>query len=281
MAESQDSSDQVDIASATRLTGLSTRQIHRWRDMGVVGDAGGCLGFTDLRLLRSFATILKLGLSPRRLNRALEQQGLPTNSLTTDGQSLLYRRNQKLWNAETGQGHLDFDQKQPCLPSASLLSLSKTNSTAGQPLSVDEWYGLALSLELSNPEAAEDVYLRAIRTDPKHVPSRINLGRLRQLRGNVSSAVRQYREALRLEPDNPEALYNLATVFDDLEEGPVAIRYYQVASQSIPEAHLHLIRLYEEQKDSMRAKWHLVAWQRRAFNQGERGLDKEPVDEED
>ena len=281
MAQLQDNSDHLDMAAASRLTGLSTRQIQRWRDMGVVGDADGQLGFTDLRLLRSFASILKLGLPSRRLNRALEQQGLPTNSLTTDGQSLLYRRNQKLWNAETGQGHIDFDQTRRSPQSATLLNLSEPSSAADAPPSVDEWYELALSLEQSDSKAAQDIYLRAIHADPGHVPSRINLGRLRQLRGNVSAAVRQYREALRLDPGNPEALYNLATVFDDLEESEVAIKYYQIASRSIAEAHLHLIRLYEEQKDNLRAKWHLAAWQRQAFNHGGGELDNDPPNEED
>lgn len=269
------------MAAAVRLTGLSTRQIQRWQDMDVVGDADGRLGFTDLRLLRSFASILKLGLSSRRLNRALEQHGLPTRSLTTDGQSLLYRRNQKLWNAETGQGHIDFDQTQLSPRSSTLVSLSDPPSATDVPRSVDEWYELALSLEQSDPKAAQDIYLRAIHADSSHVPSRINLGRLRQLRGNVSAAVRQYREALCLDPGNAEALYNLATVFDDLEESEVAIKYYQIASRSIPEAHLHLIRLYEERKDNMRAKWHLAAWQRQAFNHGGEEFDKDPTDKED
>ncbi len=282
--DNRDNQDNVDTATAARLSGLSIRQIQRWRKLGVVGGPDGRLGFVDLRLLRSFASILKLGLPARRLYRALERHGLPANSLTTDGQSLLYRRDRKLWNAETGQGHIDFDQTQISPQSAAPLSFSEPSRKSDLPPSVEEWYELALSLEQSDPKAAQDIYLRAIHADPGHVPSRINLGRLRQLRGNISAAVRQYREALRLDPENPEALYNLATVFDDLEECEVAIKYYQIASRNIPEAHLHLVRLYEEQKDTMRAKWHLAVWQKKALNQ--RGEETEedneaPTDEED
>lgn len=287
MAYSQDNRDNlenVDTATAARLSGLSIRQVQRWRKLGVVGGPDGRLGFVDLRLLRSFASILKLGVPARRLYRALEQHGLPANSLTTDGQSLLYRRDLKLWNAETGQGHIDFDEVQRAPQSATPLSFSEHTSKSELPTSVEQWYELAFSLEQSDPKAAQDIYLRAIHTDPGHVASRINLGRLRQLRGNISAAVRQYREALRLDPKNPEALYNLATVFDDLEECDVAIKYYQIASRNIPEAHLHLVRLYEEQKDTMRARWHLAAWQTQAFNRQEEECDKDhegPADEED
>ena len=287
MSDSDNNQGGVDMATAARLTGLSIGQIRRWRNMGIVGDSGDSgvrLSFVDLRLLRSFAALLKLRLSARRLNRALAKLAVPSNSLTTDGRSLLYRRNQRLWDAETGQGHLNFDEAAASTETTSPINLPRQHEREPSPLTAEEWYQLGARLEYSDVTSAQGAYLKAIRCDPKCVPARINLGRLRQLRGQISSAVHHYREAIRLEPRNPEALYNLATVFDDLEEREAAIKYYQEASREIPEAHLHLGRLLEEQDDSMRAKWHFKVWEKFApfHSAGETdAIDQDPSDEHD
>ena len=264
MGDSDTNQDGVDLGTAARLTGLSVHQIRRWRSMGIVGDATTRLNFGDLRLLRSFAALLRLRLSTRRLNRALERLGAPSNSLTTDGRSLLYRRNRSLWNAETGQGYLDFYEASASTDAPSPAALRRGQDQEHSSLSAEEWYELGASLEHSDVGSAQSAYVKAIHSDPECVPARINLGRLRQLQGQVSAAVHQYRVAIRLDPRNCEAFYNLATVFDDLEESGIAIKYYLQASSGVPEAHLHLGRLLEEQDESMRAKWHFKAWEKYA-----------------
>ena len=47
---------------------------------------------------------------------------------------------------------------------------------------------------------------------PRYVPSRINLGVTLARLGRLNEAEAQYREALRLEPENADALYNLQRV---------------------------------------------------------------------
>ena len=253
----------VDRAAAARLTGLSVRQIKRWQKMGILGDVEDQISFVDLRLLRSLASLLSMRLSPRRLNRALERLGTPATSLATDGKSLLYRKNGELWNPETGQGQMDFEAAQKLDDGTSLANIGEAHSdldSADQ--TAEEWHELALTLESKDPKAAQAIYLKALRKDPKHVASHINLGRLRQLHGAITAAVRQYREALRIDPENSEAVYNLATVFDDLEESAAAIKYYEKASRQILEAHLHLGRLHEVRGEPMRARWHFAIWER-------------------
>ena len=250
--------------------------------MGIVGGGNARLSFVDLRLLRSLAAILKLRLPARRLNRALQRLGTPSNSLTTDGQSLYYRSNERLWNAETGQGQIDFDAGEALGEPESPLFLREQEEQQPSFLTSEEWCELGVSLEDVDIKSAQNAYVNAIHSDPKCVPARVNLGRLRQLEGQLSSAVRQYREAIRLDPQNPEALYNLATVFDDLDEKDVAIRYYQQASRGVPEAHLHLGRLLEEQDEPMRAQWHFRAWEKYApFDYGYLfdEVDESPSDE--
>ncbi len=282
MGDTDDSQESVDLGTAARLSGLSVRQIRRWRDMGVVGDASARISFVDLRLLRSFATLLKLRLPARRLNRALERMSAPSNSLTTDGHSLLYRRNSRLWNAETGQGHIEFGEAHASSKSASPVVLHQDAGEQQLVLTAEEWFQLGVKLEYSDIKSSQSAYLKAIQSDPENVAARINLGRLRQLRGRISSAVHQYREAIRLDPQNPEAFYNLATVFDDLGERDVAIKYYRIASRGVPEAHLHLGRLLEERDQSTRATWHFKAWEKLAPYVDEYGsddLNQSPSDE--
>jgi len=264
MGDIDDSQESVDLATAARLTGLSVRQIRHWRSMGVVGEGEACISFIDLRLLRSFATLLKLRLPARRLNRALGRMSVPSNSLTTDGQYLLYRRNSRLWNAETGQGHIEFEEATAPSKSESPVMLREDVGQTQKALSAEQWYQLGVKQEYSDIKSSQNAYLKAIQSDPEYVAARINLGRLRQLRGQISSAVHQYRAVIRLEPRNLEAFYNLATVFDDLGEREVAIKYYQIASRGVPESHLHLGRLLEEQGQSMRATWHFKAWEKLA-----------------
>lgn len=261
--------DLVDLATAARLTGLSVRQIKRWRKMGILGDSEGRMSFADLRLLRSLASLLSMRLSTRRLNRALERLGTPASSLATDGKSVLYRKNGDLWNPETGQRHIDFEAAEQWDGEASLVAIPEPPLIANNTdPTAQEWHELALTLESADPKAAQDIYLKALRKDPRHVASHINLGRLRQLHGAITAAVRQYREALRIDPDNSEAVYNLATVFDDLEEKSAAIKYYEKASRQISEAHLHLGRLHEERGEPMRARWHFAVWERQLRKQG-------------
>ena len=137
-----------------------------------------------------------------------------------------------------------------------------------------ELHERGLSLESTDRKAAQEMYLKALNEDSRHVPSHINLGRLRQLQGATTAAVRQYREALRIDPENLEAVYNLATVFDDLEEPTLAIEYYEKASHSISEAHLHLGRLHEESGEPMRAQWHFAVWERRLRDDGSKDPEK-------
>ena len=272
MTQTDHPQEHVDLATAVRLTGLSARQIKRWQEMGIIGDSEGRIRFVDLRLLRSLASILTTRLSARRLNRALERLDTPANSLTTDGKSLLHRKHQALWHTETGQGQIDFEAQEQSAHTGTLVKIRHTTrQNEGLETNAEELHDLALSLEPTDPKAAQTAYLKALHQDPEHVPSHINLGRLRQLQGAISGAVRQYREALRIDPNNSEALYNIATVFDDLEESSVAIKYYEKAAREISEAHLHLGRLHEERGEIMRARWHFAIWERQMRKQGTDG----------
>ena len=163
MTQTDHPQEHVDLATAVRLTGLSARQIKRWQEMGIIGDSEGRIRFVDLRLLRSLASILTTRLSARRLNRALERLDTPANSLTTDGKSLLYRKHQALWHTETGQGQIDFEAQEQSAHTGTLVKIRHTTrQNEGLETNAEELHDLALSLEPTDPKAAQTAYLKAL-----------------------------------------------------------------------------------------------------------------------
>jgi tetratricopeptide (TPR) repeat protein len=131
----------------------------------------------------------------------------------------------------------------------------------------DNQYARALSLEDSNPQAAQKAYELCLKADPDHLEARINLGRLLHLAGRLTEAERVYRVGAKADPF---IAFNLAVVLEDLEREPDAILAYREALALDPQfadAHFNLARLYERAKDPKASLRHLLAY-RRMMDQG-------------
>ncbi len=61
-------------------------------------------------------------------------------------------------------------------------------------------------------------------------------------------------------PTHQLALYNLGTLFDELEELETALNYYNQA-QAIPDAHYNLARIFEIRGDELAALRHIRRYQ--------------------
>lgn len=67
--------------------------------------------------------------------------------------------------------------------------------------------------------------------------------------GKFIKAERNYLRAISLDPDNLETNFNLAVLYEDLQELDKARSYYQIAAKGkLPEAHNNLARLYIRSK---------------------------------
>jgi len=222
--------------------------------------------FQDVVLLRTAKGLLEARVTPRKANRVLlnlkrnlgQQRSLAAMRILADGDSVVVRDEQSLWNAESGQGHLDFGNPDP-QANAAVTNLAERNlivSKEPEDLSSDEWYNLGLDLEEVEPKRAPDAYRRAIALDPKNADALVNLGRLYQIRGDLKNSKRYYEQALAAVPTHQLASYNLGTVFDELNETERACQFYERAP-SVPDAHYNLARICELSGDEVSALRHM------------------------
>jgi tetratricopeptide (TPR) repeat protein len=240
--------------------------------------------FHDLVVLRTASALRAAKISSQRINKTLQElrSALPEGSalnkisLTALGNRIAIREGQTLRESESGQyalaleiveqkGRLHVISRQE--PPGAAAALSDIAAGESQAKSADEHYARGLTLEDSNPLAAQKAYELSLEADPDHVEARINLGRLLHLAGRLNEAERVYRLGAK---NDPFIAFNLAVVLEDLEREPDAITAYREALALDPQfadAHYNLARLYERAKDPKASLRHLLAY-RRMMDQG-------------
>ena len=87
--------------------------------------------------------------------------------------------------------------------------------------------------------------------DPKDVESWLMLGRLNKIAQNSTEALKDYKQALELEPDNEDAMTGLAMVYTDLGDNKAAADLLlRVADKNPnPRSLINLAGVYEQLKD--------------------------------
>jgi tetratricopeptide (TPR) repeat protein len=253
----------------SELIGLSPAQVRHYAHRGLLHPARGTRGeyrfsFQDVVLLRTAKGLLDARVSARKAYRVLLKlrdelaaaRPLTAVRILADGRHVVVREDNSLWNAETGQGHLDFSDVGEPGAVAALAREDSDNALDAEDLDSDDWYNLGLDLEEVDADRAPEAYQRAIALDPNNTDAYVNLGRLQQLHGQIKQAKKLYETALAQMPEHPLALYNLGTLFDELEEYDTAILYYRQALV-VPDAHFNLARIYELKGDELAALRHL------------------------
>jgi tetratricopeptide (TPR) repeat protein len=258
----------------SELIGFKADQIRHYVRRGLLSPQRGEHGeylfsFQDVVLLRTAKGLLDSQVTPRRAYRVLLKlkaelaavKSLSAVRIFADGNNVVVREDSSVWNAESGQGHLNFSVSEL---EGTVAALARTKATDPTPaeseLDSDDWYNLGLDLEEVDPERAPEAYLRAIALDPKNADAHVNVGRLYQMKGQLKAARRYYRKALECVPDHQLALYNLGTLFDELAELDTAAEYYRRALR-IPDAHYNLARICEIRGDELAALRHLRRYQ--------------------
>ena len=161
-----------------------------------------------------------------KLQEELTQaKSLAALRIFADGDNVVVREDDQVWEVETGQGHLDFSVRELADNVANLANKNLAFAQEADELNSDEWYNIGLDLEEVDPEKAPDAYLRALKLNPQSADAHVNLGRLLQLKGDLKRAKQHYESALESSPDHQLASYNLGTVFDELEEVESAADY--------------------------------------------------------
>jgi protein O-GlcNAc transferase len=118
-----------------------------------------------------------------------------------------------------------------------------------------------IALQAGRNDDAATLLSRAIDLEPANARYHTNLGEVRRRLGLHREAVHSLVRALVLEPDLPEALFNLALVFEQNGELGPAIEYYERAADSRPDTFAFqraLARALLKRQDFERAAGHFA-----------------------
>src|SRR6266498_1054597 len=177
------------VREVSAMLGLSPSQIRAYAARGVLkperGERGELrFGFEDLVILRTAGELAEK-VPERRVRRVLrhlreqlpDEKSLTGVKLTAEGDRVLVRDGENVWNAESGQELFDFG-----VAGSRGLEVSEQPRDLETPIlrnpTAEELFELALDVEMISPAEARGAYERVLALDPQHVDARVNLGRI-------------------------------------------------------------------------------------------------------
>lgn len=261
------------LRDVSAMLGLSPAQIRGYATKGFLDPErgpGGELrfGFHDLIILRTAGELTAARIPQRKIQRVLQRlrEQLPEGRsltgvrITAEGDKVVVRDGESVWNPESGQSLFDFAVADIAEKATPLLMRAAADARRRGDMSADEWYDLACELEVTSPEEAKDAYERALREDPRHADAHVNLGRMLHEDGAPAAAETHYRAALDADPDHATAAFNLGVALEDLGRLDHAIKAYKralVLDPDCADAHYNLAGIYERRGEKQAALRHL------------------------
>lgn len=256
-----------------RLVHLPRSRIRSLVEAGFVSPARGprnawLFSFQDLILLRTAQALAAAKVPHKRITRSVKElrrrlpDSMPLSGLNiaAEADGVVVREGDRCWRAESGQYLLRFEGD----PEAGSLSVLERQD-AEPPAGAEDWFERGLDLETRDPEVAREAYERAIAADPGILKARINLGRLLHETGRLDGAERVYRDALRVNGDDPLLLYDLGVLLDDMGRRSEALDAYRAALRQDPrfaDCHYNLGLLCKRLGKPRDAIQHLAAYRR-------------------
>jgi tetratricopeptide (TPR) repeat protein len=269
------------VRDVSEMLGLSASRVHGYVRAGFLRPARGPHGahrfsFQDLLILRTAQGLLEARIPPRRVKSALRKlreqlpEGRPLTGvrITADGDRILVRDGESVWQPESGQVLLDFGVAEIVERVTPLLMGSAPTPPRAPErasLDADDWYETACDLEDAAPDQAREAYRRALEIDPTHAASLVNLGRLLQAAGAPGVAEAHYRRALAVSPEDDTAAFNLGVALEEMGRVDEALEAYEHALALDPsqgDAHYNVALLYEQLGRGGEALGHLKAYRR-------------------
>lgn len=231
-----------------RIVGLSPAQVRSFTRAGFLLPLKSRPGerrfsFQDLVLLRAAKGLTAAEVPAARVRRALRRlkQQLPRGRalselrITAEGHDVVVRDGGVAWSPDSGQLVLDFSVASLAQRAAPFARRqAKAARRIEAELGAEDWFELALELEVSSAVEARDGYRRSLELDPHHAAAHINLGRLLQESGRADEAEAHFRAVLREAPGNATAWFNLGVALEDLRRQEDAIKAYEQAVRADP-----------------------------------------------
>jgi tetratricopeptide (TPR) repeat protein len=267
------------VREVAAMLGLTPSQVRSYAHQTVLtpdrGPRGELrFGFHDLVLLRTASELAAAEIPGRKVRRALarlreqlpEGQSLTGVRIAADGDHVVVRDGDAVWNPESGQSLFDFAvseiaEKAATLgPRASRPPFSEADETFVMPDDVDTLFEHACEIEETSIDDAKSTYERILEIDANHADAHVNLGRILHEEGEPAAAERHYAAALAADPEHSTAAFNLGVALEDLGRVRDAIEAYGRALALDPDnadAHYNLAGLYEKRGDKASALRHL------------------------
>lgn len=256
------------------MLGLSPAQIRAYAAKGFLEPERGPrgelrFGFHDLIILRTAGELTAARIPQRKVKRVLEKlreqlpdgHSLTAVRITADGDQVIVRDGDAVWNPESGQALFDFPVADIARKATPLLMRAAADARKrADEVSADDWYDLACELEMTSIAEAKDAYERVLRADPEHADAHVNLGRLLHEEGAPAAAEQHYRAALEADPEHATAAFNLGVALEDLGRIDDAVKAYKQAlalDKDNADAHYNLAGIYERRGEKQAALRHL------------------------
>ena len=265
------------LREVSAMLGLSPAQIRAYASEGFLDPERGPrgelrFGFHDLIILRTAGELTAAQIPQRKVRRVLQRlrdqlpegRSLTGVRITADGERVIVRDGEVVWNPESGQSLFDFAVADIAAKAAPLIHRNAANARERpHELDADEWYQLGCELEMSSIEEAKDAYERALKVESDHPDANVNLGRILHEQGAPALAEKHYRAALEGDPDHETAAFNLGVALEDLGRTADAVRAYKRAIALDPgnaDAHYNLAGIYERRGQKQDALRHLKTY---------------------
>lgn len=258
-----------------RLFELPEGRLRYWDRSGFLKPSGQVgrrrfYTFQDLIGIRAAKELLDRGAplgavrrSLANLRRTLPHVTRPLNELRvrTDGQAIVVHEHDRVFEAETGQLHLDFEVRAIRDDVVRILRPDAVDPERRRKAYQCYLDGCRLDEDPATFDRAESCYREAIALDPTLANALTNWGNLRFRRGDVAEAEQLYRRALEIDGAQPEAAYNLGFLaFDrgDMSDAATLFASAVALDPGFADAHFNLAMALEELGRPAEARRH---WQ--------------------
>jgi tetratricopeptide (TPR) repeat protein len=247
-----------------QIVGLQESRVRYWAQTGFVGPSvkeGGRMmyNFQDLVGIKAAKELLDRGISLQRARKNLDalrtqlpqvSQPLAELRILSDGDQLVFAGADAPFEPLSGQLVMEFAVGALEGRVAEVMQLrggGRAEHGGRGAETAWAWFLEGVQLDGSSDPAQEDAaliaYHKALDGDPQLAAAHTNLGALLYRRGELKEARRHFEEALRLDPEQPEARYNFANLCEELGEHDRAVgEWYRVATAcpEFADAHFNL-----------------------------------------
>jgi hypothetical protein len=263
-------------AEVCRLLGIKSARLRSLVRSGIASPSSHRKGrpaytFGDLIALRAARDLLAKKVRLRDVVKAVENiratlpkvtRPLSELRIVSDGQGgVIVKSAAGTFEPITGQLLIDFDVK--TLRDDVVRVLRPMVGRDRAKTAYDHYVrGTQLDENPATMNDAEELYRRAIETDPWLAIAYTNLGNICFRRGNVEEAEQLYRRALDIDNRQPEAQYNLGYVMLEHGYSYDAVGFFRGAIESDPrfaDAYFNLAMAYEQAGDRVKA---LPCWRK-------------------